>query len=104
MIRGMTNLSTWGPQPLNMYYSYYATQAMHHWGGARWERWNPVMRDRLVDSQVKLGESAGSWATDESHGSHMGGRIYTTCLSILTLEVYYRYLPIYQRENVTEDF
>jgi hypothetical protein len=104
MIQGMKYLSEWGPNPYDMYYSYYATQAMHHWGGTRWEKWNPVMRDQLVTSQMQLGDSAGSWATDESHGSHMGGRLYTTCLSIMTLEVYYRYLPLYQQQNVSEEF
>lgn len=104
MIRGMKYLSDWGPNPYDMYYSYYATQAMHHWGGPNWEKWNPLMRDHLVNSQAKTGESAGSWPTDESHGAHMGGRLYTTCLSIMTLEVYYRYLPLYKRQNVSEDF
>jgi hypothetical protein len=102
MIRGMTNLSKWGPDQSDMYYSYYATQAMHHWGDARWQKWNAVMRDQLVNSQAQSGDAAGSWVTDRSHHSHAGGRLYTTCLSIMTLEVYYRYLPIYRRPSVAE--
>ena len=35
---------------------------------------------------------------DASHGVRMGGRLYTTCLSIMTLEVYYRFLPLYRRQ------
>lgn len=102
MIRGMNNLSKWGPDQSDMYYSYYATQAMHHWGEARWQKWNAVMRDQLVSSQAQSGDAAGSWMTDRSQHSHAGGRLYTTCLSIMTLEVYYRYLPIYRRPSVAE--
>ncbi|GAG45921.1 unnamed protein product, partial [marine sediment metagenome] len=29
-----------------------------------------------------------------------GGRLYTTSLAILTLEVYYRYMPMYQEAFV----
>src|SRR5258708_546940 len=85
-----------------MYYSYYATQAMHHWGQERWQQWNAVMREQLVASQEQEGDAAGSWMTDRSQSSHMGGRLYTTCLSIMTLEVYYRYLPLYRRPSVAE--
>jgi hypothetical protein len=102
MIRGMNNLSKWGPDPSDMYYCYYATQAMHHWGGERWAQWNTVMRDHLVATQSHSGDAEGSWITDQGHGSEMGGRLYTTCLSIMTLEVYYRYLPIYRRPSVAE--
>jgi hypothetical protein len=102
MVRGMNNLSKWGPVPTDMYYSYYATQAMHHWGGEHWEKWNSVMRDQLVASQSHSGDSAGSWPTDRSQHSETGGRLYTTCLCIMTLEVYYRYLPIYRQPSVAE--
>lgn len=104
MIRGIKYLSELGPNPDDMYYSYYATQAMRHWGGSRWEMWNPVMRDSLVSRQSRSGETAGSWATDQSHGALMGGRLYTTCLCIMTLEIYYRYLPLYRSKAVSSDF
>ena len=54
MIRGMTNLSKWGPDQSDMYYSYYATQAMHHWGDARWQNGTPSC-DQLVSSQAQSG-------------------------------------------------
>jgi hypothetical protein len=103
LIRGMKHLADWGPNPFDMYYSYYGTMAMHHWGGAAWERWNNTMRTRLVDSQEQDGDAAGSWVTDRSVHSEMGGRLYTTCLSILTLEVYYRYLPLYRKQAAISD-
>ena len=103
LIRGMKHLSDWGADSFNMYYSYYGTMAMHHWGGAQWERWNNAMRTQLVESQAQEGDAAGSWVTDRSHGAEAGGRLYTTCLSILTLEVYYRYLPIYRKKAAVTD-
>lgn len=102
MIRGMHRLSKWGPDASEMYYSYYATQAMHHWGEDLWEKWNAVMREQLVARQEQQGDAAGSWMTDRSLSSHSGGRLYTTCLSIMTLEVYYRHLPIYRRPSAAE--
>ena len=79
-----------------MYYNYYASQVLHHWGDDLWKKWNLQMREQLVKSQVRKGPATGSWAPTDSHGNR-GGQIYQTALSILTLEVYYRHLPMYQR-------
>ena len=74
---------------------------MHHMGGDVWQNWNAKMRDLLIKSQDK-GEDPkrphlkGSWSpVGDVHGG-AGGRLMLTSLSILTLEVYYRYLPLYQ--------
>lgn len=103
MKRGVKYLSGWGPNVADMYYSYYATQALHHWGGPMWNQWNPLMRDLLVNSQSHTGDSTGSWPTDRSHGAQAGGRLYTTCLSIMTLEVYYRHLSLYRKQALSEE-
>ncbi len=79
----------------SIYYWYYATQVMHHLGGSFWEEWNPRMRDLLVHTQVKKGPEAGSWTPHGPHSS-TGGRLYQTALSICTLEVYYRHMPLYR--------
>ncbi|WP_437228987.1 prenyltransferase/squalene oxidase repeat-containing protein [Planctomicrobium sp. SH661] len=94
--KGVKFLSDHGPSRDNMYFNYYATQVMRHWGGEEWNRWNVVMRELLVQTQTKEGHGLGSWAPRDPHG-HQGGRHYMTCLAILTLEVYYRHLPIYQQ-------
>jgi len=83
----------------NVYYWYYATQALHHVGGPEWERWNFLMRDVLVNSQEARGEAAGSWAPRGEHAS-AGGRLYMTSLAVCTLEVYYRHLPIFRQVDV----
>ncbi len=99
---GVDYLSTTGPDPHNMYYNYYATQVLHHWGGNRWEKWNTEMRDQLISTQATTGHSQGSWSPNIcrwAKGSSGGGRHYATCLGILTLEVYYRHLPLYQHHS-----
>jgi hypothetical protein len=80
----------------NMYYWYYATQVMHHYGGPEWERWNLHMRNALTETQETSGPHAGSWTPAGPHGSR-GGRIYMTSLATCTLEVYYRHAPIFRQ-------
>lgn len=100
--RGVELLSTWGPAvgdgAVNMYYNYYGTQVLHHYGGKPWEDWNAVLRDYLIDAQCHAGHEAGSWpfSGGSDHGFASGGRLYATAMSLMTLEVYYRYLPLYQ--------
>jgi hypothetical protein len=110
LIKGLDVLMDTPPGQLNnMYYYYYATQVMHHMGGEPWETWNlgkgnqPGMRDWLVNSQDKgdtpqAAHQRGSWnPTGDAHGNQ-GGRLMITSLSVLTLEVYYRHLPLYRRD------
>jgi hypothetical protein len=80
----------------NIYYWYYATQTMHHYGGREWEKWNLRMRDVLVDSQAASGRNAGSWTPEGPH-AYTGGRIYMTSLAVCTLEIYYRHLPVFKQ-------
>jgi hypothetical protein len=82
------------------YYWYYATQLMHHMEGEYWETWNNAYRDMLVKHQETKGIERGSWDPlgkdpDLWCQRGQGGRLYATCLSIYTLEVYYRHLPLY---------
>jgi hypothetical protein len=82
----------------DVYYLYYATQVLHFAGGDDWHTfWNPRVRDLLVGRQNKSdGPDGGSWSADETQTGRAGGRHATTCLAVLTLEVYYRHLPLYQ--------
>ena len=51
----------------------------------------------MIKTQKKSGAETGSWDPEtESHGRE-GGRLYTTCLSVYILEVYYRHLPLYSK-------
>lgn len=102
---GVKYLADTKPAPNNMYYNYYATQVMHHWGGDEWDAWNKIMRDQLIRTQKKAadGHMQGSWDLADPHGA-VGGRLYMSCLCIMTLEVYYRHLPIYRREGLKVEF
>jgi len=82
--------------PFNMYYMYYGTQVMHHYGGKPWESWNEQMRSLLIASQKTKGHRAGSWTPIESH-DRAGGRLYATAMAVCCLEVYYRHLPIFRK-------
>jgi hypothetical protein len=92
----------------NMYYLYYATQVMHHMGGEDWEFWNEGnpkgtgIRDMLIglqyhDATGRFQHLVGSW-DPAPLGCGAGGRMMSTSLALLTLEVYYRHLPLYRRE------
>lgn len=101
--RGVEFLGKSGPSKNNMYYNYYATQVMRHYGGEPWKRWNKAMRDYLVAQQSKAGNVKGSWYFDHQW-SRRGGRLYNTSLGCMTLEVYYRHLPIYGSKAAEEEF
>jgi hypothetical protein len=88
----------------DMYYYYYATQVMHHVGGEAWDQWNPRMRDLLLSSQDKgvdpnKADQKGSWSPGGFAFADQFGRLGQTCLCLLTLEVYYRHLPLGQKKE-----
>jgi len=105
ILQGVQQLGAWGPdlsadgRAANMYYNYYATQVMFHYGGEPWKKWNNSLRDRLVAAQAKEGHARGSWHFNGDHGTAVGGRLYGTTLAAMTLEVYYRYMPIYKPKS-----
>lgn len=78
----------------NFYYWYYGTLAMYQLQGDHWKQWNKALRENVVQRQIKTGPQAGSWEPNDVWG-RSGGRIYTTALATLALEVYYRFLPLY---------
>ena len=87
------------------YYWYYATQVLKHAGGAAWETWNQSLHPLLLRTQVRSGDMSGSWdpyrPVPDRWGSH-GGRLYVTTLNLLSLEVRYRLLPLYEN-TVNQD-
>ncbi len=77
----------------NLYYWYYGTLALFQVQGEAWQRWNAAMQRQLLQLQRTDGHLAGSWDPDTVWGCY-GGRIYSTSMATLCLEVYYRYLPL----------
>jgi hypothetical protein len=90
----------WGKR--DFYGWYYETLAMFQMGGDAWKEWNDPMKKSLVDNQCKGGPMDGSEQDhDGSWDADMGcwecGRLFSTALGALCLEVYYRYLPMYTK-------
>ncbi|HQF14579.1 MAG TPA: prenyltransferase/squalene oxidase repeat-containing protein [Thermogutta sp.] len=101
LVRGIGHLASWGPSATDIYYNYYATQVLRHWGGSDWKRWNDAMREYLINMQDTKGHESGSWYFDDEH-SRVGGRLYTTAMAVMILEVYYRYMPLYGKQVFPE--
>ncbi len=78
---------------------------MRHYGDDIWKAWNEVMRDFLITTQAQKGSSKGSWwfRNPDELGSTVGGRLYCTAMCAMTLEVYYRYMPLYDTQKTAED-
>ncbi|MCE9614583.1 MAG: hypothetical protein K8T26_09925 [Lentisphaerae bacterium] len=97
----MENLPVWDPGTrgvIHYYYWYYATLAMHLSGVPEFEVWNQALRVALLKGQRTSGPAKGSWDPVDQLGER-GGRLYSTTMATLCLEVYYRYLPFYHTEG-----
>ncbi len=106
--RGMFSVIEYQPSKNDMYFNYYATQAIFYSQSSYWPRWNTAMREYLVSTQSQNAASheLGSWYFDGSvvaQSNAVGGRLYCTAMATLILEVYYRYLPTY-KEEANDDF
>jgi hypothetical protein len=81
------------------YYWYYATQVMFHMGGRYWNAWNQRLHPLLVSSQIRDEPLSGSWdplRPVPDRWAPFAGRLYVTTMNLLSLEVTYRYLPLYE--------
>lgn len=101
--KGVAYLAKLGPSAEDMYFNYYSTQVLHHYEGPQWDKWNTKLRDHLIKTQATRGHARGSWFFPDKHGLS-GGRLYTTAMCVMILEVYYRHLPLYQERTVEEGF
>ena len=95
MVEGLNYIAAnQGSAMFSTYFLYYATQALHNLPGEQWEKWNRETRKQLVDSQLREGCAAGSWKPR----NHDAGPLMSTSLTALTLEVYYRWNPVYEAD------
>lgn len=70
------------------YCQLYAAQAFYLSGDEFWDRYYPDVRDQLLAMQNK---ADGSWDGDGI------GKTYGTAISLIILQLPYRFLPVYQR-------
>ncbi len=115
MIDGVAGLVKNSPKGVgvvsNMYYYYYATQVIHNYEGEDWKNWNEGpkqddgsrkggMRDWLVTAQNKKdGANLGSWDPEAGWFGTSCGRLGSTAVCLLNLEVYYRYGPLEKKDD-----
>ena len=81
---------------IDMYYWYYGTFAMNQWGGKQWKDWKKAIEAALIPSQRRENKEDnffGSWDPAGPWGEE-GGRVYSTAICALMLEVYYRYAQV----------
>jgi hypothetical protein len=98
-------LPKWGDEDnkasRDMYYWYYGSLAMFQMGGDHWDQWNQALKPTLCDNQNNTRSLClfGSWDPEGTvWGDEAGGRVYTTAIGALTLEVYYRYSKIEKKK------
>jgi hypothetical protein len=92
----LRRLPEWDPanKSSDFYYWYYGTYAMYQLGGQHyWEPWRKAMEKAVVSTQCKDGDKRGSWDPIDPWG-FAGGRVYSTALMTLCLEVYFRYARV----------
>ena len=79
---------------VDFYFDYYATLSLYQHQGPVWTEWNENLKKIYITLQHKTGANKGSW---DPKGKHVnaGGRVLATGLAVLSLEVYYRLLPMY---------
>ena len=96
---GIEQLVRWGPilneGEVNLFYIYYATLALHHYGGEHWDAWNSEVRELLIRTQSRWGCESGSWHFPDRYGD-VGGRLLSTSLAVMILETPYRIMPLYR--------
>jgi hypothetical protein len=68
------------------YYYYYMAQALFQGNPEAWDRWNRSHAAMLSEQQAPDGSFSGSY-----------GEAYGTAMSLLSLALNYRFLPIYER-------
>jgi hypothetical protein len=85
----------------NIYYYYHASSVMNRLDAATRDPWNRAMWALLVEKQER-GQQDGSWPEAGDALASLAGRVMTTSLALLTLELHYppyrKPLPLAPRE------
>lgn len=91
-----------GEVPFDAYTLYYVGQAIYQVGGEHWRKDYPILRDQLVQAQVRRPDSPnddGCWRdTRWVHGKP--GQLYGTSVGCFLLAIPNRYLPILQEGKI----
>ena len=89
-------------KPQNFYHWYYGTLGMFQIGGESWSKWNKALVETLlphqrtnahIETPGNIEDLEGSWDPSTTWDPS-GGRVYSTAMGALCLEVYYRYVQV----------
>ena len=100
-VREMADKGNHNDPPFDPYTTYYVAQALYQVGGEPWKRCYPLLRDRLISSQIHEDnpENDGGWRSS----GHVGGKpgmLYQTAVACFVLAIPNRYLPILQEGKI----
>jgi hypothetical protein len=74
------------------YYSwYYGSYALYQVGGQAWRDWEVTLVPVVAKHQLTEGDALGSWDPQHDPWGGEGGRVYSTAILALTMEVFSRY-------------
>jgi hypothetical protein len=100
LIKGVAALEKVSANRKDYYHTFWTTQVLFTVGGEPWERWNKGdqtrkgYRDNLVNAQ----DRDGSWPPLAVGYDVQGGRVMCTSLALISLQVYYKHLPLFKRD------
>jgi hypothetical protein len=80
----------------DLFLFHFATQVLQQLEGPEFDTWNALLREHLIRTQDRDGDLAGSWDPQGMTAAEPGGRIHATALALLTLQTYYRHLPLFR--------
>jgi hypothetical protein len=79
------------PGRRDFYFWYYGSYALFQAGGEPWKAWERALLPAIAGHQQREGERRGSWDPQPDPWGGAGGRVYSTAILALTLEVFSRY-------------
>ena len=82
---------------------FFATQVLRNMEGDDFDLWNHLIQTHLVRTQERKSPVRGSWRPLEEAAAPRQSRMYATVLSLLTLQVPYRHLPLYRPVRLREE-
>jgi len=100
-VREMSEKGNHNDAPFDAYTMYYVAQALYQVGGDPWKRNYPLLRERLISSQIRENnpENDGGWrSTGRVDGKP--GMLYQTAVACFVLAIPNRYLPILQEGKI----
>ena len=93
----LKNSPPWGYEQIS-YSMYYCSQACFQLGGNYWNHFKPLLHSYVLKHQEESGALKGDPMEARSFGAY-----YSTAMAVLALTVEYRFLPIYQRSEETDE-